>query len=115
MSRIPDINNNELWIAETTLTERYSEKKDLQVVDAEIRLYTTDKELTECPALYWEDNNCHFIITKAGEGCYRSQFFYRVHEQYGTGTDEFDNLAQCIVMTLQTQADHENEKQKPAK
>jgi len=48
-----------------TLMERYSEKKDVQIVDTETRLYTTDKELTECPALYWQDQDCHFIIAKA--------------------------------------------------
>lgn len=110
MSRIPDITDNEIWIAETTLMERYSVKKELQVVDTEIRLYSTDKELTECPALYWTDQDCHFIIAKASTGHYRAQFFYRGHQQYGTGTSKFDDLANCIVTLLQTQADHENEK-----
>ena len=47
MSRLPDINDNELLIAETTLMERYGEKKELQVVDTESRLYSTDKALTD--------------------------------------------------------------------
>ena len=106
MSRIPDINDNELWIAETTLQERYGEKKDIQIVDTEVRVYSSDRELTECPALYWEDQGCTFIVVKAGEKRYRAQFFYRNFEQFGTGTDEYDDLAQCLVSVLQTQADH---------
>ena len=87
--------------------ERYGEKKDIQVVDTDIRIYSSDRETTESPALYWQDNNCHFIVVKAGEKRYRAQFFYRGHEQYGTGVDEYDDLAQCVVSILQTQADHE--------
>ncbi len=107
MSKIPDINDNELWITETTLQERYDEKKDIQVVDTDIRMFSSDRELTECPAIYWQDKDCHFVVVKAGEKRYRAQFFYRGHEQYGTGVDEYDNLAQCVVSILQTQADHD--------
>jgi hypothetical protein len=107
MPKIADINDNELWITETTLMERYGKKKDVQVVDTDIRLYSSDRELTECPAMYWQDNDCHFIVVKAGEKRYCAQFFYRGHEQYGTGVDEYDDLAQCVVSILQIQTDHE--------
>jgi len=107
MPQIPDIDDNELWITETTVMEHYGEKKQAQVVDTDIRLYSSDRELSECPALYWHDNDCHFIVIKAGKKPYRTQFFYRGHEQYGTGIDEYDDLAQCVVSILQTQADHE--------
>ena len=115
MSKIPDINDNELWITETTLRERYGEKKDIQVVDTDIRLYSSDRELTECPAIYWQDKDCHLIVVKAGEKRYRAQYFYRGHEQFGTGVDEYDDLAQCVVSILQTQADHERAAQESGK
>jgi hypothetical protein len=111
MPRIPDITENEMWIVETTLRERYGKDKDLQVVDTDIRLHSSDRELTECPAFYWEDNQCHFIVVKTGEKRYRCQFFFRVHQQYGTGVDEYDDLAQCLVSLLQAQADHVREQQ----
>ncbi len=107
MSKIPDINDNELWITETTLQERYGEKKDIQVVDTDIRICSSDRELTECPAIYWQDNDCHFVVVKAGEKRYRAQFFYPDHQQYGTGIDECDDLAQGVVSILQIQTDHE--------
>ena len=40
---------------------------------------------------------------------YRSQFFYSVLEQFGTGRD-FDDLAKCVVTTLKLQADHEKDR-----
>ena len=40
---------------------------------------------------------------------YRSQFFYSVFEQFGTGRD-FDDIAECVVTTLRLQADHEKDR-----
>ena len=112
MAKIPDINDNELWIVKTTLMERYGEKKEVQIVDAEARLFSSDQETTECPGIYWHDNDCNFLIAKTGEGRYRAQFFYRAHEHYGCGTDEYDDLAICIVSLLQTQAGHGQDTEK---
>ena len=40
---------------------------------------------------------------------FRSQFYYSIGEQYGTGRD-FDDLAECVVTTLRLQADHEKDR-----
>jgi hypothetical protein len=112
MSRVSDITDTEMWILETTLRERYGTRKEYQVVDTDIRLNSSDRELTECPALYWEHEDCHFIIIKTGDKRYRAQFFYRGHEQFGTGISEYDDLSECVVSLLQTQADHEVNRRK---
>jgi hypothetical protein len=114
MNKIPDFTENEVWTIQTTLNERYKSEKELQLAESEIRLSTTDRELTVCPATYWEHEGCHFIIVKAGDKRYRCQFFYRVHQQYGTSINEFDDLSECTVILLQTQADHEVDRQKEA-
>lgn len=114
MSRISDITDNEKWILESTLRERYGAPKEYQVVDIEVRLHSSDRELTECPGMYWEDKDCHFIVVKTGDRRYRAQFFYRVHQQYGTGIHEYDDLTECIVSLLQTQADHAIKQQQEA-
>ena len=62
-----------------------------------------------CPTLYWEQNGVEFVIIKIGADCYRSQFYYSVLEQFGTGRD-FDDLAECVVTTLRLQADHEKDR-----
>lgn len=107
MQRIPDFQDSEIWIVKTTLTERYNQDIEIQMVDTDLRLRTTDRELTSCPAIYWEFGDCHFIICKTGDRKFRCQFFYRLHQQFSTGIEEFDDITECIVTLLQTQADHE--------
>ena len=46
------------------------------------------------------------MIFKIAQNRYRSQFYYSMTEQYGTGHD-FDDLAECVTTTLRLQADHE--------
>lgn len=108
MVSIPDFNKNELWVVRDTLKQRYGEPIEPDLAETEMRLNPHSTELAICPALFWQDSNkCSFIVIKVGEGRYRAQFFYRVHQQYGTGIDEFTDLTECIVTLLQVQADHE--------
>jgi hypothetical protein len=106
MPEIPDITDSEHWIIETTLTERYGHKVETQMADAEIRLMPSDRELSSCPVIYWDQEGCHFIVFKTGRRKYRCQFFYRGYQQYGTGVHEYDDLTECVVSLLQAQADH---------
>ncbi len=107
MQEVPDISESETWVIRTTLIERYSEDMGLQFADSEIRLRPSDRELTACPVWYWEHRGCHFVIFKTGTRKYRSQFFYRAYQQYGTGVKEYNDIAECVVSLLQAQADHE--------
>ncbi len=107
MLEIPDITDTEHWTLETTLKERYGHKVEIQLADAEIRLTPSDKELTSCPVIVWIEEGCNFVVFKTGDRKYRCQFFYRGYQQYGTGVHEYDDLTECIVSLLQTQADHE--------
>ncbi|MEJ2611103.1 MAG: hypothetical protein P8179_13730 [Candidatus Thiodiazotropha sp.] len=106
MAEIPDITDSEHWIIDTTLTERYGHKVETQIADSEIRLMPSDRDLSSCPVIYWEQEACNFIIFKTGSRKYRCQFFYRGYQQYGTGVHEYDDLTECIVSLLQAQADH---------
>lgn len=107
MVEIADITDSELWIVKTTLKERYGQDLEIQFADAEIRLHPSDRELTSCPVLVWrDDEGCNFVIFKTGDRRYRCQFFYRVHQQLGTGVEEYDDLSECVVSLLQAQADH---------
>ena len=107
MQEVPDISDSETWVIRTTLRERYQEDVELQIADSEIRLRPSDRTLTSCPVWYWQHGECHFIIFKTGTRKYRSQFFYRPYQQYGTGKREYDDIAECTVALLQAQADHE--------
>ncbi|MGB7550086.1 MAG: hypothetical protein WBM15_00810 [Chromatiaceae bacterium] len=107
MAEIPDITESERWMVQTTLRERYGREMEIKMADAEIRLHASDRELTSCPVMFWNtDDGCNFVIFKSGDRRYRCQFFYRVHQQMGTGVDEYDDLSECAVSLLQAQADY---------
>lgn len=108
MSAIADITDTEKWTVRSSLDERRGKDKvDLHIVDIEARLDPADRELTECPALYWEQEDCHFVIIKTGEGRYRSQFYYANREQFGTGVHKYEDPGDCVQNLLRLQADHE--------
>ncbi len=110
MAEIPDITETEHWILQTTLKERYGREVEIQLADAEIRLSPSDRDLTSCPVIYWNDEEgCNFVIFKTGDRNYRCQFFYRGYQQYGTGVHDYDDLSECIVSLLQAQADYSAE------
>jgi hypothetical protein len=107
MATIPEFNKNELWIINDTLKQRYRKEVETDLVDIEMRLNPHSTELTPCPAVYWQDEEgANFVIVKVADGRYRCQFFYRVHQQYGTGVEEYSDLTECVVTLLQVQADH---------
>lgn len=106
MSSIEEFTESELWIIRTTLVERYGKEIDLHLADTELRLNPYSTELTACPAAYWQQDGCHFIICKTGSPRFRCQFYFRVHEMFGTGIEEFDDLSECVVTLLQVQADY---------
>lgn len=114
MSQIADFTDSELWTVETTLRERYGEAPPVELAESEIRLRSSDRELTRCPVVYWERGDCHFVVVKSGDRRYRCQFFYRIHQQYGTGVTEYDDLTECMVSLLQAQADHERDRDSEA-
>jgi hypothetical protein len=110
MSTIKDFTDTEQWTVNTTLKERWPKLDiDLQLADVEIKLFPHDRELTICPALFWQVDETSFVIIKTGERTYRTQFYYRGYQQYGTGKSEFDDLADCVTTLLQVHADKETD------
>jgi hypothetical protein len=107
MTSVPDITDTEKWVIKTTLRERYGRELEPQLADSDIRLHPSDRELTSCPGIVWQsDDGCTFVIFKSGERRYRCQFFFKPYKQMGTGTEEYDDLAECAVAVLQAQADY---------
>ncbi|VAX08136.1 hypothetical protein MNBD_GAMMA25-418 [hydrothermal vent metagenome] len=111
MSSIPDFTNDETKLILDTLRERYAKDIETNIADVELRIYPGDRELTDCPAHYWEYDECHFILAKTGNEEYFCQFFYGSREQFGTGRERYDDLFTCITTLLQVQADHERDRQ----
>lgn len=110
VSPIPDITDAEQWAVSTTLRERWPGRDiELQLADVEIKMHQGDRETTSCPALFWQVNDTSFVIIKTAERNYRSQFYYRGYQQYGTGKSEFDDIADCVTTLLQVHADKEKD------
>ena len=111
MTNIPDFTDSEMWVVKATLDERYGTAPELQLAETELRLDKGSTRLASCPTLYWTVDNCHFVVCKTGDKTYRCQFFYRIHQMYGTGITEYDDLAECVVSLLQVQADYQAQQQ----
>ena len=108
MSTVPDFTEAEQWAVETTLKERWpGQHHETQLADVEIKMYPQDRQLTVCPAIFWEHEKTSFVIVKVAEKTYRSQFYYRGFQQYGTGKTDYDDITDCVVTMLQVHADKE--------
>ena len=104
MSGIPDFTEVEMKLVQVSLNERFGRAPEVQEVETEIRLHPADRELTTCPAIYWEGaDGCHFIVSKTGVDKFRSMFFWSVKDRFATGKEEYDNLGDCLVTTLKMQ------------
>ncbi len=100
-----EITQREKWVVESAARERFGRPVEIQEADVELRLDPAIPVLTTCPALVWMEEGTTFLIAKVGEGRYRSQFFYSVREQYGTGQSEYDDLALCVSTLLKYHED----------
>ncbi|MEA3410088.1 MAG: hypothetical protein U9R74_00935 [Pseudomonadota bacterium] len=107
MTGIADFTETERWTIQTTADERWGKgNTEPQEADVDVRLKPGDPGLTSCPALFWNVEEWNFVVLKSAGNRYRCQFFSSKNlEQMGTGIDEYDDVAECVVTLLQTQAD----------
>lgn len=104
---IPEFTDTELRTVRETVRERFRADVEIHQIEGEVRIDPSDRELTLCPGLYWRsEGRAQFVLFKTGPSRYRCQFFYRVHQQFGTGREEYDDIGDCVITLLQVQADH---------
>jgi len=112
MQHIPEFTDAELHGIREMLTQRYKKDVEIQLADCDLSLDKNDPEkTTSCPTVFWHERGASFVVFKTGFFRFRSQFFYTPHEQYGTGIEEFSELDECVAAVLQTQSDHERERE----
>ncbi|CAK0778639.1 conserved hypothetical protein [Gammaproteobacteria bacterium] len=107
MIPIADFLEEEIRVVQEATHRRYGAPVEIEAVTSELRLYPEDRELTNCPGLYWEGRGASFLLSKIGDNHFRCLFFYRARTQYGTGVPEYSDIKTCITHLLQVQADHE--------
>jgi len=105
-----DFTDEELKLISDTLSERFGKSVETQLADIELPVDKGERELTPCPAVYWEEKDCHFILAKTADNKFFSQFFYDDREQFVTEKPFYDDLHSCVVTLLQVQVDHELKK-----
>ncbi len=110
--RPPDFTKDEVILITATLRERYGRSIEVEQADAEIRLSPAIPELTECPIVYWEVDKCHFIIARADKHHFICHFYYRLYQTYGTEKRRYDDLFDCVVSLLKSQAEYEEKERK---
>jgi hypothetical protein len=110
MTAIPDFTEAELAVAHDRVAERYGKPVEIQLADAEIRPDPAVHRLVHVPAIFWAERTANFVVLKLAEDQFRPQFFYRGHEQFGTGYEVFQDIGACVTTVLQVQADHERDR-----
>jgi hypothetical protein len=100
---IPGFSASDLSLVRACLKERFGHDVEVNEVETEVRLYPGDRELALCPALFWQQDKCSFVVSKTGPAGYRAMFYYSVKDRFGTGTEEYDNLGDCIITLLKVQ------------
>ena len=103
MSEASAFSDADWALVQSALRERFGRQVNVDEVETEIRLNPADRELTVCPALYWVEDGCNFVVSKTGDNQFRSMFFWSVKDRFSTGKEEYDNLGDCMVTTLKMQ------------
>ncbi len=103
MAQIPAFTEADLALMREALRERFGHAVEMDEVETEVRITPADRDLTTCPALYWEEDGCRFVLSKTGVNQFRSMFFWSVRDRFSTGQEEYDNLGDCIVTLLKMQ------------
>lgn len=109
MTISPDFTPDELHRIREMLVQRYQTEVGIELADCDLAV-GEGAPTSRCPTVFWHQRDANFVVFKLGLFCFRTQFFYTPHEQYGTGIEEFHDLDQCVAAVLQTQADHERER-----
>lgn len=123
MSEKPEFTADELATIREMLVQRYRKEVEIHLADSEVCLDADARQsatgdagddagdaAVSCPTVYWHERGANFVVVKTGARNFRTQFFYTPHEQFGTGIDAYQNLDECVAAALQTQADHERDR-----
>jgi hypothetical protein len=105
---IPGFTPADLSLVRTALRERFGREVTVAEVETEVRLSAADRELAQCPALFWKEDGCSFVVAKTGLAGFRAMFFYSIKDRFGTGKEEYDNLGDSVITLLKVQEEEHN-------
>ncbi len=100
---IPGFTPADLSLVRATLKERFGHEVEVAEAETEVRLSPADRELVKCPALFWKEDGCSFVVAKTSLVGFRAMFFYSIKARFGTGKEEYDNLGDSVITLLKVQ------------
>ena len=101
----------ECQAVQQVLNERYKSPIEIHLADCEVQ---PDKELderVECPAIFWSDLNCNFVLIEMADDEFKGFFFYQPDEHFASTQQPYSDAANCVIAILQSQADQFGESQ----
>ena len=63
----------------------------------------------KCPTVFWPTRQANFVVLWVENTGYRSESFFRPHEQCGAGHLDYATLKRCVAALLTVQSAHERE------
>lgn len=111
VSLVSEFTDSELHNIREMLMQRYNQDVEIELADCELILDKNSGQAAPFPTVFWYAQGANFVVFKLGVLQYRAQFFYTPHDKYGTAIEQYTDLDECVTALLQTQADHERERQ----
>ncbi len=111
MTHIPDFSEAQYSVAQALINKRYGESIEIRLADSETDFDSNEAQPSSCPVLLWTAKGCNFMVLREGEEQFRARYFYTPHEQFSTTQHSFNTVEDCVSGVMQSQADHERERQ----
>ncbi len=109
MAPIPEFTDYELQLVRGILARHYKKDVEIELADCEFLTDKTADNSTSCPTVFWYEQGANFVVFKIAPLQYRTQFFYTPHDKFGTETEEYADLEQCVTGVLTAQLDQTRE------
>lgn len=106
---ISDFSDVQINAVQQLINARYQEDIELQLADSEVQIDPQRDEVTACPVLFWNAQECNFVILRTGDDQYRAQFFYTPRDQYSTQQEFFTTIEDCASAILREQSAYAQE------
>ncbi len=100
-----DYTNEEVTAIRTVLNQRYKQEIETFLADCEVQADPEKDDLIERPAIFWQAQNCNFVVIKIAVDRFEGHYFYRPDEQIASSQQSYTNAVNCTIALLQNQAD----------
>ena len=104
-----DYTDNELQNISEILNNHCTSEVEIHLADCEVRQDESSRKTVDRPAVFWQVNNCSFIIVKLDHNLFQGRYFYTPNDQFGEEHQRYADAGNCVSALLQSQADQAQE------